>query len=215
MLARLRDRLPMDVVERHMKREEDLQSIEDCASLLTKGIPPHRRRRGRRQKRAMGAPHRPRTARRPVLSDYAQLRGGAPIFGRRQQGMPSHGLVASTGPGPRDGLEPPGWIKRRTKEEAPTKGEEAETFESVRAPRPVHHCRRRSWGKACSYASRLGQRRRRNSNPESAARDWKVSKPSIDARGHYYLKLPEQARVVLGCAPDGGRRVFVSSESVA
>ena len=74
MLARLRDRLPMDVVERHMKREEDLQSIEDSHESADE-TPPHRRRRGRRRKRAMVAHRRRPTAlllfclimRRPLL----------------------------------------------------------------------------------------------------------------------------------------------------
>ena len=106
VLARLRDRLPMDVVERHMKREEDLQSIEDSHESFderyTSPPPPT----GPPPKTGYGSTPPPPDG--PHLYCLIMRAFGPQGCSAVTTARVGHGLVAGTGPGPRDGLEPPG-----------------------------------------------------------------------------------------------------------
>ena len=132
VLARLRDRLPMDVVERHMKREEDLQSIEDSHESFderyTSPPPPT----GPPPKTGYGSTPPPPDGPPPVLSDYAPPSAAARLSSavdnracRAMAWSPAPGQGRAMAWSPPDGGE-------RKKKPVPRK---KKPFD--RAPRPV------------------------------------------------------------------------------
>ena len=138
VLARLRDRLPMDVVERHMKREEDLQSIEDSHESFderyTSPPPPT----GPPPKTGYGSTPPPPDGPPPVLSDYAPPSAAARLSSavdnracRAMAWSPAPGQGRAMAWSPQDGQT----IERKKKPLPREK--KRKPFESVRAPRPV------------------------------------------------------------------------------
>ncbi len=138
VLARLRDRLPMDVVERHLKREEDLQSIEDSHESFeeryTSPPPPT----GPPPKTGYGSTPPPPDGPPPVLSDYAPPSAAARLSSavdnracRAMAWSPAPGQGRAMAWSPQDG-------SREERKKKPVQREKKrKPFESVRAPRPV------------------------------------------------------------------------------